>query len=188
MLADNISVELENLILSHDVKFYENKRRGRCQYFFDKLNFCMNNFVDDDTIYLVEDDYLHIGECHDLINEGLEYAEYVTLYDHPDKYIQCSFLNPEVTNIGEQTIVFRTKSSHWKYTNSTTGTFACKKHILKHDYECWKNSYTECPTGWWDYLAFKHLRATKNRKIASSLPGKSSHMASPEGMSPYHHD
>lgn len=185
ILADNLGDDLQNYICSFKPKFYENKIRGKTQYLIDKFNFCVKNFNDEDTLYLVEDDYLHINDCDTIINEGLQYADYITLYDHPDKYIQCKYPNPEIKDIGEETILFRTDNSHWKYTNSTTGTFACKKKTLYDDYNDWMRFYNECPIGWWDYLSFKHLRATKNRKIASSIPGRSSHMHSKEMLSPF---
>lgn len=185
ILGDDLSEDLEKYILSFNPTFYENKIRGKTKYLIDKFNFCISNFDTDDTLYLVEDDYIHIGDCTSLLDEGLNYSDYVTLYDHPDKYIQCQYPNPEIKSVGEQTTLFRTDSIHWKYTNSTTGTFACKKKTLKDDYNEWIRFYNECPVGWWDYLTFKHLRATKNRKIASSVPGRSSHMCSDEMLSPF---
>lgn len=185
ILADNLGSDLENYISSFNPKFYQNKSRGKSQYFIDKLNFCIHQFDDDDTLYFVEDDYIHINDCNLLIDEGLKCADYVTLYDHPDKYIQCKYPNPEIVDIGEQTILFRTDHSHWKYTNSTTGTFACKQKTIKEDYDVWLKSCMDCPNGWLDYLAFKHLRSVKNRKIASCVPGRSSHMHSKEMLSPF---
>lgn len=184
ILADNLSKDFENYICSFDIKFYENKLRGKTKYFFDKLNFCKENFDQNDNLYLVEDDYIHLENSNVLLEEGLQCADYVTLYDHPDKYKQCPYSNPEITDLGENTVLFRTNSTHWKYTNSTTGTFACKKSTLLEDFETWSNSYKNCPTSWWDYLSFKELRSTKNRKIASCIPGRSSHMHSLEMYSP----
>lgn len=182
ILGDNLGTDLENYIQSFNPKFYENKSRGKNKYFIDKINFCISNFNDDDTLYLVEDDYIHVNDCNILLDEGLQYAEYVTLYDHPDKYVKG--INPEIVDIGEQTILFKTNHSHWKYTNSTTGTFACKQKTLKEDHDIWIKFYNDYPNGWWDYLSFKELRSTKNRKIASSIPGRSSHMYSVESHSP----
>lgn len=185
VLGDNLSDNLENYIKSFELKFYENKHRGKTQYFIDKLNFCINNFEENDILYLVEDDYIHTIGSDILLDEGLQYADYTTLYDHPDKYIQSSCPNPEIVNIGEETVLFKTNNSHWKYTNSTTGTFACKKKTLVEDYNIWINFYKMCPTGWWDYLSFKELRSVKDRKIASSVPGRSSHLINVESYSPF---
>jgi hypothetical protein len=190
ILGDDLSNELEKYILSFDnIKFFENKLRGKNQYFIDKLNFIINNFNNDDNVYLAEDDYAYANSvnCDLILQEGLEYADYTTLYDCPDKYIQCKYRNPKITdtNIGENTVLFRTKNSHWKYTNSTTGTFACKKKTLKEDYNIFLKSFIECPLGWWDYIAFKNLRSKKNRKIASCIPGQSSHLLDKELHSPF---
>ncbi len=185
ILGDNLNRELEDYILTFNPIFYENKSRGKHQYFIDKLEFCINNFNDNDTLYLVEDDYIHTEDSSMLLDEGLQYADYVTLYDHPDKYIQCQYPNPEIKDIGEKTILFRTNTSHWKYTNSTTGTFACKKKTIKDDVDIWLKSYKDTNIIAWDYFSFKDLISLKNRKIASSIPGRSSHMHSKEMLSPF---
>ena len=149
----------------------------------DKFNFCINNFNVDDTIYMLEDDYMHYPDSDVLIEEGLEHADYVTLYDHPDKYSSFIHPNPELTDIGENTVVFLTKSSHWKYTNSTTGTFALKKQTLINDFDIWM--YEVVNNIWnYDYHGFVNLRKN-NRKIASCIPGRSSHMYPDQCHSPF---
>ena len=118
-----------------------------------------------------------------LIEEGLQHADYVTLYDHPDKYEGFTYKNPEIQCIGEQTVVFLTKHSHWKYTNSTTGTFAFKKQTLIEDYDIWMDQVVN--NIWnYDYQGFVNLR-TNNRKIASCIPGRSSHMYPDQCHSPF---
>jgi hypothetical protein len=184
VLGDNLSNDFENFVKSKNINFIENKVRGRSTYFIDKLDFCLNNFTTNDSLYLIEDDYLHKIGSDKLIEEGLQHSDYVTLYDHPDKYSYNGWTNPEVTDIGERTIVFLTKSSHWKFTNSTTGTFACKYDTLKSDYNVWIDRFKQNPTSCWDYESFLLLRS-KNRKIASCIPGRSTHLHSDSAKTPF---
>lgn len=185
ILADNLSKDLENFLLSYKIKFYENKVRGKDKYLIEKLDFCIQNFENEEILYLIEDDYIHIETCDHFFTDILDYSDYATLYDHPDKYIQCLFKNSEVDDFGEKTVLFRTKYSHWKYTNSTTGSFACTRKTLYEDIDIWKKYIQEHPNGYCDYLTFKYLRSNKNRKIASSIPARSSHLLSVETLSPF---
>ena len=87
---------------------------------------------DDDIVYFVEDDYLHLPKSRQVLLEGIERADYVSLYDHADKYIPASkggnpFIEDDAAEI---TKVFVTKTTHWKLTNSTIskkdlGNFCC---------------------------------------------------------------
>lgn len=120
---------------------------------------------DEDIVYFVEDDYLHLeNPCpKDVIEEGLQHADYVTLYDHPDKYMneyEC----------GEETKVFRTTNSHWKYSASTTMTFATKVGTLKKDLDTWmKWTNGDHPH---DHQIFMELGP---RRLAVAIPGLAVH-------------
>jgi hypothetical protein len=89
---------------------------------------------DDEVVYFVENDYLHLDGSDTILLEGIELdsVSFVSLYDHPDKYI-CSNVggNPFIQDGGEQTKVYLTNSIHWKITNSTTMTFASKVRTLR---------------------------------------------------------
>lgn len=125
-------------------------------------------------VYFVEDDYLHVPGSSAAVHEGIELADYVTLYDHPDKYINYSEggLNKSVLGGGEDTKVLLTRSTHWKFTNSTTMTFAAKVKTLREDYFVWvKYLETAHP---YDYQAFLELR-DKGRKVVSPIPSLSTH-------------
>jgi hypothetical protein len=93
-------------------------------------------YEDNEIIYFVENDYIHKPNSDLILLEGfsLEFA-YVTLYDHPDKYISryAENSNPLNVDCSEVTRVYASGSSHWKITNSTTMTFAAKVHTLKTD-------------------------------------------------------
>ena len=57
-----------------------------------------------DYVYFVENDYIHRPDSLKILLEGLEIAEYVTLYDHLDKYING--INPKVKNGGKEAKYF----------------------------------------------------------------------------------
>jgi len=144
---------------------------------------------DDDMVYFCEDDYIHIGGSKFLLIEGLgkdesgnTLAEYVTLYDHGDKYINDG-QNPFIKNGGEDTVVVVSKNTHWKYTNSTTMTFAARVKTIKEDYDILKKyCTTESKNGQTNSFGmFLELGEKKNRKIASCLPARSTHLC-PNGM------
>jgi hypothetical protein len=129
---------------------------------------------EDEIVYFVEDDYLHLPKSRTVLIEGLERAHYVSLYDHRDKYIPASMGgNPFIEDdAAELTKVFVTNSVHWKLTNSTTMTFASKVSTLREDSEIW-NKYIS-GTHPHDFQCFLDLR-DKGRTLATPIPGYSTH-------------
>ena len=133
---------------------------------------------DDEVVYLVEDDYWHLPFSRRILLEGIERADYVTLYDAPDKYIPASKGgNPFIDDDGaDVTKVILTPSSHWRLTNSTTCTFAAKVSTLKADYETWKKwcfpTHEEKHPH--DFQCFLALRES-GRSLISPLPTLSTH-------------
>ena len=130
-----------------------------------------------------EDDYIYTEACwpnntdfnyHEMISQALEFADYISFYDHPDKYMSPKVGgNPLISERGtEKTEVFCTQSMHWKYTNSTTCTFACMVETVQQDAKIWKHF---CPANHpHDYQAFLAL-GLRGRKLATSIPGKATH-------------
>jgi len=124
-----------------------------------------NSSNEEEIVYFIEDDYLHLPQSKDMILEGLQHADYATLYDHPDKYTN-------EYNYGESSKVIRTNNSHWRYTVSTCMTFATTIKTLKEDIEIWEKFTTgEHP---WDHEIFSSL-AVKNRKLIVPIPGVACH-------------
>jgi hypothetical protein len=120
---------------------------------------------EDELVYFCEDDYLHLGSAPRLLEEGIKRADYVSLYDHPDKYTR-------LYNGGEYSKVIKTASSHWRYTASTCMTFGAKVKTLKEDLEVWKK-YTD-GTHPHDHHIFTEL-GKNGRKLAIPIPGVACH-------------
>ena len=120
----------------------------------------------DDTIcYFVEDDYLHREGADVVLREGFTVAEYVTLYDHPDKYTR-QYRNGEISQVR------RTPHSHWRYTLSTCMTFAMRAEFLRHDWAI-LDRYTDGqhPN---DHQLFCDLNGSM-RRVGVAIPGYACH-------------
>lgn len=137
-------------------------------------DFALDNMTDYEIVYFVEDDYFHLDFSRRILLEGVERADYVTLYDAPDKYIPAiKGGNPLIPDEGgEYTQVILTKSSHWKMTNSTTMTFACSVGTLRDDKQIW-DKYTS-GTHPHDFNCFLELREM-GRTLISPIPSLSTH-------------
>ena len=131
---------------------------------------------DNDLVYFLEDDYLHIQGSLDVLRDAAKwnYTDYITLYDHPDKYDNNKNVNRFCKDKGEKTTVFKTDLSHWKITNSTTMTFAAFANVLKRDIAVfWKHTQTGYP---YDYNIFRELSGNGKWDILSSpIPTLSTH-------------
>lgn len=131
---------------------------------------------DDEIIYFLENDYLHKLDSENILIEGIELgADYISLYDHPDKYIPASRGgNPYIEDDGgEITKVYLSKSCHWKLANSTTMTFASKVSTLKED-ESILRKWTNMGHYPRDFDMFMELREC-GKSLMTSIPGYSTH-------------
>jgi hypothetical protein len=100
-------------------------------------------------------------------------ASFISLYDHPDKYLDPSEGgNPYCVGGAEDTRVYLTDSCHWKLTNSTTMTFASKVSTLKRT-EPILRKWTSGPHPD-DFKMFLELREN-NELLVTSIPGYSTH-------------
>jgi hypothetical protein len=126
------------------------------------------------VIYFLENDYLHKPNSDKIILEGLELgASFVSLYDHPDKYLPPSQGgNPYCEGGAEDTRVYLTESTHWKITNSTTMTFATTEPNLRRA-EKTLRKYTQ-GTYPEDFKMFLDLRE-QGELLISSIPGYATH-------------
>lgn len=174
IFADNVTDEtwywLETFPLEDLRRTYDSGDAGS----FRNLLHYASSFDDDEIIYFVEDDYIHRKDSKRIIEEGLDFVDYVSLYDHPDKYMPPDIGgNPLINEDGtEDTKIFLTNSSHWKLANSTTFCFASRVKTLREDYDI----FIEHTTGHncVDFPAFRKL-INKGRKLATPIPGRSTH-------------
>ncbi|MGA1854751.1 hypothetical protein VH569_02065 [Azospirillum sp. 11R-A] len=128
----------------------------------------------DAIVYFLEDDYLHLPGARALLAEGLQIADYVTLYDHADKYADpaATGLDGVIAAGGEETCVLRRPLSHWKFTASTTMTWACRLSTLRDDSAVWDRFCIERRSI--DYCLHYTLGAA-GRFLACPLPGHATH-------------
>jgi len=119
---------------------------------------------DGDLVYFLENDYMHLDGWLDKIIELFSTyrgVEYVSLYDHMDKY----FL-PMYNNLLSK--IFVTPTHHWKSTPSTCGSFILTKELFNQDYDI-------LSTMEGDHNKWLWLNQHKNRSIISPIPGLSTH-------------
>lgn len=173
VMADNVSDQTRKMIQQHEVRI-EHVNVGHGAGTFNLALDIALSYDDDEIVYFVENDYIHKPGSHEIIKEGFELgASFISLYDHPDKYLDPSHGgNPYCEGGGEDTRVYLTESCHWKITNSTTMTFAAKVSTLKRvEPILRKHTNTKHPN---DFQMFLELR-DKGELLITSIPGYATH-------------
>lgn len=188
IVADAVSAESESMLKKtaslHDFETIFLQNRNGSLTFGHVLDFALRH-NGDDILYFVEDDFLHLPGSKRLLLEAFREteADYVTLYDHPDKYIdrKGGGPNPFVRHGGEKTRVIVTNSAHWKRTNSTVLTFAVKVSTLRADEKVWRRCIRHKVPD--DFLAFSRLGKArffyrpfgKKRTLIHPIPAMATH-------------
>ena len=175
IIADNVSKETSDMIEKYKSKdhiLYVNKGNGAATF-----NIALDEALkmdDNDTVYFLENDYLHKPNSRAIIEEGFELgAKFVSLYDHPDKYLSPDKGgNPYCEGGAEDTRVYLTDSVHWKITNSTTMTFASQVSTLREN-EGTLRTWTS-GTHPDDFQMFLELRYAK-QLLVTPIPGYATH-------------
>tara|TARA_R110000823_G_scaffold273049_1_gene392155 strand:+ start:4821 stop:5510 length:690 start_codon:yes stop_codon:yes gene_type:complete len=175
IIADNISKETSDMIEKYKSKdhiLYVNEGNGAATF-----NIALDEALkmdDKDTVYFLENDYLHKPDSRVIIEEGLLLgAKFVSLYDHPDKYLSPDKGgNPYCEGGAEDTRVYLTDSVHWKITNSTTMTFAAQVSTLRKNEKILR--YHTSGTHPEDFQMFLELRHA-NELLITPIPGYSTH-------------
>jgi hypothetical protein len=175
IIADNISEETNNMIQkykSRDHILYVNEGNGAATF-----NIALDEALkmnDNDTVYFLENDYLHKPDSRVILEEGFELgASFVSLYDHPDKYLSPNEGgNPYCEGGAEETRVYKTDSVHWKITNSTTMTFASQVSTLRENEQVLRNHTSGSYPN--DFQMFLELRSL-NKLLITPIPGYATH-------------
>lgn len=118
-----------------------------------------------DTVVFLEDDYAVSHDWISLLEEGLEISDYVSLYDHPDKY----------SNLyrSMRCLLFKQPQRHWRTTPSTTNSYAMKKQTLLRDMDIHVQYSTGVRVSR-DHEKFLDLW-NGGRKLITCIPGAWSH-------------
>lgn len=162
-VTDETYQELRRMMGDHRDNIVRTYYKSGAYSFLASVKLALATDLDGDTaVYLCEDDYLHLPNAKSLLLEGLEIADYCSVYDHPDKYVQSP--HPCTLHI--------TRSSHWRTTKSTTMTFATRLRTLREDEQIYEMF---CRTGYpYDHEMFLAL-GDKGRTLITSIPGASTH-------------
>jgi hypothetical protein len=176
LVYDNASMPLQDHFISkinHDFNIVEFKGGNDAQSFLNLLNYVKNlNIPENDIIYFLEDDYIHVQGWVNIMIEGFSYtdADYITLYDHKDKYF------PQVISYLDSKILV-TPSIHWRTTPSTTNTYACKSSTLNNHFNI-HVKYCDLVDKWTkDHDKFTEL-LNNGSNLLSCVPGLSTHVES----------
>jgi hypothetical protein len=119
---------------------------------------------DNDLIYFLENDYLHVeGWVEKILDLFSIYnnLNYVSLYDHRDKYF-----DPTYDNLVSK--IFTSNNHHWRTTPSTCGSYIISKNIFLED----EDINTSGPG---DHYKFLHLNEIRDRFVLTPIPGLSTH-------------
>jgi hypothetical protein len=175
VIGDNLNQEHLEWLRDLGITFIEVSNGNGSGTFRDALIYAIEENLESDFVYLLEDDFLHKEESKGLLIEALNsYDSYVTLYDHPDKYINKEDGgNPFIEENGEVTRLVKTENIHWKITNSTVMSFAARVSRLKHDYELLEKYSNNNITNSFGF--FTEVSSEKGVAVISSVPGLSTH-------------
>lgn len=139
---------------------------GNGKSFLKTLEDAIRDRTDNDIIYFVENDYIHLPEVEKYLLDGFSTgANYVTLYDHPDKY--TSLYNNLFSEI------FAGKKCYWRTTPSTCMTFASKVKTIKQDFPLIK-FFSDTPGPPADHQMFIALAKSK-RMLVSPINSRCTH-------------
>lgn len=162
------SYQKNRLLNLNFVKFNGGSMVASTHFAYD---YAINNekINDKDYVYILENDYLHVPNWASAINELIQsgiHFDYISLYDHPDKYPNSKSFHK--MHCGIQSEIFVSKNRHWRTSPSTCGSFIVKRKTLKEDFENLKS-------GQMDHILFGQLVGKEKRVLLTPIPSLSTH-------------
>lgn len=179
LVADGVTDETYAWLCGKVEKVERTELRNGGKVFTHVIRRAMKELRPQDYVYFVEDDYIHLPGSEEVLMEGLEFGDYVTLYDCPDKYVnhvaQSQFDGTQVLieGGGEVGRILQGPKTfaHWKETSSTTLTFATRVENLTKDYvTMFRWSFQSG-----DFNMFYELIHKNGRRLISAIPGLATH-------------
>jgi hypothetical protein len=160
-----------------NVMHKNNSRSFRCAY-EQALN-----YKDEDIVYFVEDDYLHLPESIAELKTAFDKIDpdYLTLYDHPVRYADEYKFGLDLPT---KTEIFFAGNHHWRHQESTCMTFAARVQTLKEDKGIfWRYTATDVPE---DREIFRRLqgltgyeKGSPQRILIGPMPSLATHLHLP---------
>jgi glycosyltransferase involved in cell wall biosynthesis len=169
---------IENEIYKGKFNLFQKKGGKDAHSFLNMIEYVNSlNIPDDEVIYFTEDDYLHNVGWAELMREAFHNidADYVTMYDHNDKYFY-----PMYHELLSKVVC--TKNIHWKTIPNTTNTYACLAKTFRRDYAT-HVKYCDLDRGHCrDFDKFAQFEQ-EGKTLINPIPGYSTH-CEPQYMSP----
>jgi hypothetical protein len=148
---------------AHEVEGGDMVKAGHAM--FNLLKSIKDTIGNNDIIYILENDYLHVNNWVDKVTElftTFNNLNYITLYDHNDKYTWMHLYEDLVSKI------FVTNTHHWRTIPNTCGSYLCPKSIFFEDVDDQIREVGDANKWLW-------LEQNKGRFMLSALPGLSTH-------------
>ena len=175
-VLDNANESCESIMKETDTP-YEMSHLGNSGTYLRTLDIVSEKYSNsewflDDIVYFAENDYCHRLGSKDALLEGIHISDYVTLYDHPDKYDNNqTHFGMHYSDIKSKLYVGR--SGYWRSTTSTCGTYGTTVRVLLEDIEIHRKFCAGAVMQ--DCAMFHNLVLSRQRSLVSPMPGFASH-------------
>jgi len=187
-IADNVDDNSYSRLKTYNFEQLLRTSLGNSKSFYFAVKHYIRKYSHYEYVYFLEDDYLHLPTSMENLIEGLRTFDYVTLYDHPDKYYPSSTSKKIIKLCSCSDGIHMTGNIHWRAANSTTMTFATNRTKIKKDLIFFRLFSKGLPIGkyiyprwFWDrglprdYALWRALLFCRKRTLVSSIPGLSTH-------------